>query len=271
MMKSNYVTISRGLYKALGIALFLLPLFLFTQLKAGNLTLSTSFSYNNGYYIYTEALQTYYMNLGLRYTSGNLMLSGYVPFIMQDDIFSDAAQTDPGDQYHIGEPMSEHSYNSGIGDIFLYGEYRLFQPLSAAPTVYLTAQLKIPTSANISLFSTGEFDYGAGLALRQWFGSYYAFLNAGYQILGNPPDIEYQNPFSFGIGAGKFFLQGRYSINLYYRMYTEIISDVQPPQQLSFGFGAALSRRTIISLYLIKGFGESSPNFAFTAGLEWLL
>ncbi len=270
-MKLYSIRISRGLKTTLGFALLMIPLFLFTRVQAGNLTLSTSFSYNNGYYIYTETLQTYYMNLGLRYTEGDLMISGYVPFIMQNDIFADAEQTDYNDPYHMGETMKDHTYNSGIGDVFLYGEYRIFQPLNAAPTVYLTAQIKIPTSAALSLFSTGEFDYGAGLALRQWFGSYYGFANAGYLVLGNPPGIEYRNPFSFGIGAGKFFLQGRYSINLYYRAYSEIISGVQPPQQLSLGLSAALSRSTYTSLYLIKGFSESSPNFALTAVLEWAL
>jgi len=74
---------------------------------------------------------------------------------------------------------AEHSLNSGIGDIFLYGEYRFLHFRGAIPSFYLTAQLKIPTSANLSLFSTGEFDYGIGLAARKLYGTLYLFANAG--------------------------------------------------------------------------------------------
>ncbi len=270
-MKTIHRRYSRGLYKALGITLFFLSVIFTQQTKAAGWTLSTSFSYNNGYYIYNKAVQTYYMNLGMRYNSGNLMISGYVPFIFQNDIFADSTPSDQFQNNHMVDDPNGHNYNSGIGDVFLYGEYRLLQPLRALPTVYVTAQVKIPTSASLSLFSTGEFDFGAGLALRQWFGTYYGFINGGYLYLGNPPGINYQNPFSFGIGAGKFFSHGRYSVNLYFRTYTEIIDAVEPPRQASLGFSAALSRGTLLSLYLIKGFGESSPDFAFTAGLEWLL
>ena len=261
----------RGLNKALGFVLIMILFFSMENAYAGKWTLSTSFSYNNANYIYAETIQSYYINLGLRYNSGDLMISAYLPFIMQNDIFSDSLLPGPLTSDHMDNTTAEHNLNSGIGDIFLYSEYRFFNPSGAIPAFYLTAQLKIPTSADLSLFSTGEFDYGIGLAARKLYGSFYVFANAGYQYFGNPPGILYRNPFSFGAGASRFFAYGKYALNLYFRTYSEIINGIEPPRQLSLGFSAALSRETILSLYLIKGFSESSPDFAFTAGLDWAL
>ena len=66
-------------------------------------------------------------------------------------------------------------YESGIGDLYLYGEYRMFKLPQLGLSLGMNAQLKAPTANRLTLFSTGKLDYGLGLVLRQWFRTFSAF------------------------------------------------------------------------------------------------
>jgi hypothetical protein len=104
--------------------------------------------------------------------------------------------------------------------------------------------------------------------MRKSFGEYVGFVDVGYLDIGDPEGLTYSNPVTFGVGVGRFFSQGRYSLLVYYSGYTKILDAYDPPQQLSLGVNARLSEEIIVSLIGSKGIGNSAPDFTLHSGLR---
>ena len=83
--------------------------------------------------------------------------------------------------------------------------------------------------------------------------------------------ITFLNPFTFGIGIGKGFYYGKYSLSLYYQRYTKIYEAYGPPHKLSLGLYANIINKTFLSIIVSKGMSETSPDFSLSAGLEYYL
>ncbi len=269
-MKAFVKSKTGGLSRALGFQLIIVLLMLASPGSARqNWAVNASLSFNTGQYIYQQRTNNYYLNTGVRYSGNGWFVSMSVPVILQNSAVYDQSNS----TFFLDDPRpSPHSlsnFSSGVGDVYFYGEYRLLNPVLFLPSVSLNAQIKVPTTDRLTLFSTGEFDYGFGFILRKWFGTYNGFADMSYLQIGDPKEITYLNPLGYGLGLSKFFAGGRYSVSLYFKGYTEIIQSIKPPRQLSLGLFSALSGKTILSFYLIKGFSESSPDFALSSGIDW--
>ena len=79
------------------------------------------------------------------------------------------------------------------------------------------------------------------------------------------------NPFTYGIGIGRGFDYGKYSISLYYQRYTKIYEGYASPHQLSFGLYINIINRTFLSIIGSKGLSETNPDMSLSAGLEYYL
>ncbi|KAA3658913.1 MAG: DUF3187 family protein [Calditrichaeota bacterium] len=269
-MKLKGVRFPEGTLFSFGAKIVIGILISFGQSDAAqNWSLFTSMAYNNGKYIYDQTSTNYYLNSGIRYRASRWSFSASLPFILQDSpVFEQGinAQSKEDETMH-----GMDNFSGGIGDIYFYGSYRLIQRRSSLPSLSITAQVKVPTGNELTLFSTGASDYGIGLALNKKLGRFNAFADASYLNLGDPQEINYNDPFGFGIGIGRFFRNGKLSASLYYKSYTEIISDVDPPGQASLGLFARLSPATIVSFFIGRGFSVSSPDVVFTTGIDWKL
>ncbi len=269
-MKSLRLHIPGGALRAFGIlSLLFFVLTAAQSVNAKNWSVYTSASFNNGTYIYDQNTSNYYLNTGIRYQTVTWTVSVALPFIVQNSSVYNQG-TVSGSAGNTAMQGSE-SYVGGMGDVYLYSEYRILRNSYTLPFISITGQLKIPTVKKLTLFSSGVFDFGLGLALRKPFGRYNVFADGGYLLLGDPSGINYSNPFSFGFGIGRFFKNGLYSVSVYYKGYTQIIEGIDPPQQISLGLFSHLTDSTIVSLFFGKGFSESSPDYALTGGIEWTL
>lgn len=261
-MKKSGIKNPGGNIIAAGITLILvLNLALAAQ---GSFSINTSLSYNNYNYLFSGSNNFFYLNLGARYNTSNFSLSASIPLVIQNNTDS---LSGTNDFFNNDMGTSEHIRPS-LGDIYLYGEYHIFRSGDYSTSFSLTGQLKIPTSSTLSSYSSGKYDYGAGIVTRKLLGDYNFFGDLSYLVLGDPFGFIYQDPLIYGIGAGRFFDGGKYSFSLYYRGYTQISEGVEPPKQLSLGFFVWLSRSTSLSAYAVKGFSESSPDLAFTIGFD---
>jgi len=263
-----------GLWRASGFFIPWLVLALATNsLAQTGWSLNASLSFNSGRYIYQQTTSNYYLTGGLRYGGVNWSLAASVPVILQNSAVYESGSSgyDPENHRMTDRTATQTAanYSGGIGDVYLYGEYRLLNPLEAGPALYINAQIKLPTADRLTLFSTGEFDYGAGVRLRQWFGSVNIFADAGYLNTGDPAGFTYQNPFNYGLGISTFFAKGSYSASFYFKGYTEIISGLEPPREIALGLFRKLPAQILVSFYLSKGLSESSPDIALSSGIDW--
>ncbi|KAA3616786.1 MAG: hypothetical protein D8M58_17425 [Calditrichaeota bacterium] len=250
---------STGPIKGLGFLIILILVLPISILNAKEKwALNTSLSYSTGKYIYESGVDNYTLYLGGRYSNDKFSISMTVPFTMQRDNLDTLGTTNTSNS-HMD---SDHSITAGVSDVYLYSEYNLYR------SFFVTGQIKIPTSTGSTLFSSGEFDYGIGLAFRKMYGTYKLFADAGYLVFGDPRQFSYDDPFVYGIGVAKHAKNGESSVSFYYQEYGRIISGLDPPRQFSVAYFRLISKDVGISFYGSKGFGESSPDFAFSIGMD---
>ncbi len=243
----------------IGLSLLLSPI-----VYAGeSFTINTTMAYSTGSYIYDAPIRDYVMYMGASYSKNRFSISASLPMVIQRD-----NRTAPDNSAGQTTTMSDPAYTAGISDLYLYSEYEFYQGENYFPRIFITGQIKIPTSSGSGLFSSGKFDYGIGLAFRKMYGTYKVFGDVGYLALGDPQGLDYTNPVSYGIGIGKHASHGRSSVTFYYQEYSAIINGLTPPRQLTAGYYRAITDVLGISFYGSRGFGESSPEYTFAVGFD---
>jgi len=228
-------------------------------------SINSSFQMTQGDYITGISRNNYYFNIGSRYRSEGWYVSANISIIAWDGLLSETSDHDM-----MGGSGTSH-LNKGIGDMYLSGEINLLKGTNVLPWIALSSQIKIPTASSEDILGTGEFDYGIGFTFRKQIYSFIAFGDIGYLNLGDPEEITFLNPVTFGIGIGRGFDYGKYSISLYYQRYTKIYEAYTAPHQLSLGLYANIINRTVLSIIGSKGLSETSPDISISAGLEYYL
>lgn len=252
-------------------------------------SVSASLQYSGGNYTYSNSNKIFYLYGSGGYQTNNWSVSISIPIVTQSyggvglvgGMMLPNGNNDYNKSYHNSEMMqnnilmNNHSTSlfshTGLGDISIYGSYNLFEDNLSSFSLTLNSFMKIPT-ANSSLgLGTGEFDYGFSGTVRKIFNSYIGFVDLGYIQIGDPPNIDYKNPLSFGLGIGKILDGGNYSLLLYYQAYTTIIKDYDAPKLLSLGFNYMIKPTLTLSLIGAVGLSKVTSDFSVSTGLEWNL
>lgn len=259
--------------------------------SAGTWSINGSAQYLNGDYIYTTATSTYYFGGGIRYQAVRWNAGVSLPIIAQNnDLVSgsggvfipshrgeNGGDGEPGGGHHGGGMMgggritTDHMvshFEFGLGDIYLSGQYQLINERGYRPSLAISSQLKIPTANKALNYGTGEFDYGFAVNLSKRWNNYAGFVDIGYWILGDSPEIKYEDPFSYGIGIGRFFGNGQFSALLYYQGYTTVLENYDPPRQGSLGLYYRMSDQTILSATATAGLSNTSADFGLSLGFR---
>lgn len=207
---------------------------------------------------------------GLRYQGSNVGVTVILPLVSSNNVLSQSngATMPSGMTPSLGSTMPATGMHFGVGDMVAYADCRVYSDEKSALAFYLNAQVKAPTSSNDENLGTGRWDVGASITMRKGFDDYVTFVDAGYLDIGDPEGVTYSNPFTFGIGVGRFLGQGKYSVLFYYSGYTKILDAYDAPQQLSLGGNVRLSDEIILSIIGSKGIGNSTPDFTLNSGVR---
>lgn len=248
----------------------------------------SNIQFARGNYSLENSTSTYYFYGGIRYRAPRWSLSASIPLILQNsDLVTGAGGTviPSGHGHNSQTGSSPHGggmngmmdgetmmpMTAGLGDLYLYGEYGLLPEGAALPFISANLKLKVPTAGTANNFGTGEFDYGLGVTLRKSIDSFLGFVDLGYWILGDPPGLNYKDPFTLGAGIGHFFGYGRYGLMLYFGSYSNILPEYESNRQVSLGFNYRVNNRTILTLIGSAGLSDTSPDILLSGGLEWVL
>lgn len=264
---------------------FLLLFFLAPAMLAqGQWIANTSAQITQGSYYFGQTASTFSFIPGVRYQTSTWSIDLSVPYLIQNsDLVNSTGSmffptgeghhqqesNRPGGSHHGGmADAGGQSWDSGIGDMLVLFSKTLFREQDYSPSVAVTAQLKVPTAYRGLNYGTGEFDYGAGLSLSKKYGTLAAFLDLGYLIIGDPEGITYLDPVMAGAGIGKFFQHGKYSVLFYYQTYSKIIEAYEAPQQISAMLSMKFGKAQYLSINVLRGLSETSPDFSVTLGLQ---
>ena len=253
-------------------------------------TLSTSFQVTGGGYIYNEYSIFYLLYGGIRYQINNLTLYGYIPLVAQNNpgFTQSGMMIIPTDRENEGgggmmngnnmhgqnNPMDQSSMMNmhiSLGDFYLYGAYQVLNEINHSIDLFINPNVKFPTAAGSTGIGTGKFDYGLSINARRPIESFIILAEAGFIKLGDPSGINYNDPFTYGIGLGKFISENGNSILLYFNSYTKILDNYEHPRQVSLGLNLKLNSSTALSLIGSKGLSSYSPDFSISGGFNFNL
>lgn len=257
-------------------------------------TLFTSFQVTGGNYFYDEYNTLYFLYGGIRYQYKNFSLYGYIPVVAQNRpgftqsgmmIIPTGRESAEGGEGNGGmmNGGNMHGGNNSVnqnsmmnskislGDFYLYSSYQLLNEFNNSLDLYITPGIKFPTSSGSSGIGTGKFDYSISASIKRSVESFVLLAEAGFIKFGDPDGIDYKNPFTYGIGLGKIISENGNSVLLYFLSYTTILDNYEPPRQLSLGFNFKLNRTMVLSLIGSKGLSNYSPDFSFSAGMNFSL
>lgn len=253
-------------------------------------TLSTSLQVTGGNYIYNEYSTLYFLYGGIRYQNSNISFYGYIPVVAQNRpgftqsgmmIIPTGRENEGqggnmnGGNMHGGNNSTNQTSmmntQISLGDFYLYGSYQLLNEYDNPIDLFVIPDIKFPTASTSSGIGTGEFDYGLSMNIRRSIESFVVLAEAGFIKLGDQDGIDYKDPFTYGIGLGKFISQSGSSVLLYFNSYTEITDNYEPPRQVSLGLNLKLNTTTALSLIGSKGLSRYSPDFSISGGFNFNL
>lgn len=249
---------------------FLLLTFLFTA-NAYSQTgwyLSSSVQLSGGQFLsdsYTRVLSVYG---AIRYQGDDFGITASIPFVNSN---GNSVSQSNGMMVPTGTNNTTTTQNNmdfGIGDLYGFFDYKIYSDFENDLEVYLNAQVKIPTASSMINFGTGKMDYGGSISARKSFGSFLGVVDLGYLDIGDPDGITYNNPFTYGIGIGKYFNYGEYSLLLYYSGYSKILDNYDSPQQISLGANYRVSETLILSFIGSAGLGNLMPDYTTSIGVR---
>ena len=247
--------------------LVIAPLLVGNVAIAGDYTFTIGAEYTKGNYgaaIDTTMLQVPFT---LGYNTEQYAWSVTVPYIQisgsEDVTFSGTTRSPKLSTTTISSVM--HS-DSGLGDIALSGTYQLQKETKARPWIAMTGKIKWATADEQKLLGTGENDYAAQLELAK--KTLHGFF--GYKIIGDSDTINYDNVFYAAAGVSIPASKNWMTI---IELYTEqaAVSGVDNVQELSFTMSKALNDKNKLSIYIVKGLTNSSPDWGGGVTLSYSL
>lgn len=158
---------------------------------------------------------------------------------------------------------------SGLGDIILRGRYYVVEEKDYVPLIAVTGRMKLPTASASQGLGTGEFDYGLGVEMSKMLGdSWVAFLDGGYNIIGDPDGIEFQNQHWYDIGTG-YYVTKDLLASVYFEEYRAIVPGFVNARDVFFAINYTASAAWRFNGGVTLGLSNGAPDRAVTIGASY--
>jgi hypothetical protein len=170
----------------------------------------------------------------------------------------------PGDS-----PLSSSTTDGGLGDIILRGRYYLIEESTLMPLVALTGRVKLPTADADTGLGTGEFDEGGGVELtKSLTDRWLAYLDGGYNIIGDAPDTNFNNQWWYDVGIG-YHVTDDLHMSLFYEEYRALVDTVNNARDLLALTNYIVDDTVHLTGSLLVGLSNGAPNYGFGAGVRF--
>jgi hypothetical protein len=157
------------------------------------------------------------------------------------------------------------SSESGIGDIILRGGRVLVPEGKSGFSLDGALAVKLPTADEAKGLGTGETDYGAFLSAHQRVDKFKLSLLTGYIKVGDPPLINFNDIYLYGIGISRIF--GNTELLASFEGRRAIIPGAQNPQEINVGFFHVLNVDWAVKGGTFAGLNKGGPDFGLNFGV----
>ena len=168
-----------------------------------------------------------------------------------------------------GRGEGQNVTTAGLGDIVLRGRYYVFEEQRYLPLVAVTARMKFPT-ANVSQgLGTGAFDHGYGVEISKLIGEkWLAFLDGGYNFIGNPDGLELQNQYWYDIGTG-YYLTKDLLASVYFEEYRTIVPGFVNIRDFFLAMNYRASSAWRFNGGVAVGVSNGAPDYVLSIGTSY--
>ena len=234
----------------------LLLLFNHTAMAAdGYLNLTAGAEYTSGDYGGSESIDEWYLPFTGRYTTDRYTFRLTIPYLRVTAPEGTLSGTTLPD---TGARITE----DGLGDIIAGVTYRdaLNTDISSDVTLDFTAKVKFGTADETRGLGTGENDYTVQAELYKYLYQFTPYAILGYKFRGDPPGINLQDSCLTLVG-GNFRVTQALTAGMDYYFRQASLTGLDDHKELTAFFGYKLSSTQYLRGYLIKGFGDASPDW----------
>jgi hypothetical protein len=245
----------------------LIPLLFGTAALAEGYTFTTGAEYTRGDYGTDIDTGSWYVPFSLGYSAERFAWSVTVPYIRVDgsSLVSGVRSTTLGGRgggpgQSVTTTTDVERVDAGLGDVTLSGSYLLQQETPARPWLGLTGKVKLGTADEEKNLGTGENDYAIQLEAAK--GPLDGLI--GYNLLGDTATTDYDD-ILYAAAAFSLPLQRQWRVRSELYAEQSPLAGVDPVRELTVTFSRPLSRDRQLSLYAIKGFSDSSPEWGMGA------
>jgi hypothetical protein len=159
--------------------------------------------------------------------------------------------------------------NSGLGDIILRGRYYLVEERDYVPLIAITGRLKIPTASEGKGLGTGALDHGYGIEMSKLIGEkWLAFLDGGYNFIGDPDGRELQNQYWYDVGAGFYFTKNLLA-SVYFEEYRALVPGLVNIRDFFFAMNYKASAAWRFNGGVAVGVSNGAPDYVVSIGTSY--
>ena len=209
-------------------------------------------------------------------SDGRVTLVGGNPVVVQDNRGSNSgsgsSSCEPGEDKPsclTGRTPGKKTTTAGLGHIILKGRYYVVEEGDFLPLIAVTGRMKLPTASASQGLGTGAFDYGFGVEMSKMLGEkWIAFLDGGYNIIGDPDGLTLQNQHWYDVGAG-YYVTRDLLASVYYEEYRAITPGFVNARDVYFAMNYTASAAWRFSGGVTLGLSDGAPDFTLTIGTSY--
>ncbi|MHB8843367.1 MAG: hypothetical protein ACYC7L_01350 [Nitrospirota bacterium] len=218
------------------------------EAENGRSYLEMSGGYKTGDFGTTTKSELYYLSPTLGYVTPRYDASVTVPYLN-----------------YVNTTGGATASESGLGDVVVHGG-RVFIPEGDSGfSLDGALAVKLPTADKNKWLGTGETDYGAFLSAHQRFDEIKVSIFTGYIKIGDPPSINYNDIYLYGIGLARLFSRTELYTSFEGRQAT--VPGAKNPQEVNVGFFHVLNADYAIRGSAFKGLNNGGPDFGINFGI----
>lgn len=149
----------------------------------------------------------------------------------------------------------------GLGDITLTGGYALLVDSETSLHLRPTLYVKFPTADESRGMGTGEFDFGAGVSVSKWLGSWQPFAEGRYIVQGGShAETGAENFLTVDAGVAYSWSE-RFATSVFARFGSPMYTGMSAPLDARLKMVWRFAERTYTDAYALKGFSDGSADY----------
>ena len=159
-----------------------------------------------------------------------------------------------------GSATAPHT-TSGLGDVMIAGSVNVVEDRESRVLIDLTGKVKLGTADAAECLGTGENDLYFQGDFTKSFGALSTFGSLGWRKMGDPPGVNFKDPFYFSLGSS-YRSSSMNSLGLAYDYRQKVVDNGDPVSEATLFWTHRLSETLRIQSYFVKGFSDASPDWA---------